>query len=72
MPFVSIRIVKEVLEPDPVGKKAAIAGTVARAIADATGLPPDDVSIVFEEIEAKNWYVGVTNVETRRSNRKAG
>ncbi len=72
MPFVSIRIVREVLAPDPAGKKKAIAVKVAAAIADATGLPAADVSIVFEEVEARNWYVGETDVETLRRKAKAG
>jgi 4-oxalocrotonate tautomerase len=69
MPFVSIRIVREVLADDPAGKKAAISASVASAIAAATGLPPDDVSIVFEEVAARDWFVGTTDVETRRSRR---
>jgi 4-oxalocrotonate tautomerase len=72
MPFVSIRIVREVLGPDPAAKKAAISGAVARAIAEATGLPASDVSIVFEEVEARNWYVGEVDVETRRRALKSG
>jgi 4-oxalocrotonate tautomerase len=72
MPFVSIRIVKEVLAPDPAAKKAAIGGKVARAISEATGLPASEVSIVFEEVEARNWYVGEIDVETRRRAMKSG
>ena len=66
MPFVNIRIVREVLADDPAGKKAAIAGKVSAAIADATGLPVGDVWIVFEEVNARDWYLGATDVETRR------
>lgn len=66
MPFVSIRIVGEVLAPDPAGKKRTIAGAVAGAISQATGLPETEVSVVFEEVAARDWYVGGIDVETRR------
>jgi 4-oxalocrotonate tautomerase len=66
MPFVSIRIVKEVIADDPSGKKAAMSKQVAAAIAAATGLPKEDVWIVFEEINARDWYLGEIDAETRR------
>jgi 4-oxalocrotonate tautomerase len=66
MPFVNIRLVREVIASDPEGKKAAIASKVSAAITEATGLGPDDVWVVFEEVAARDWYVGPTNVETRR------
>jgi len=66
MPFVNIRIVKEVIAADPVGKKAAIAKQVTAAIMDATGLGNDDVWVVFEEVNARDWFVGKTDVETLR------
>lgn len=55
MPFVRITIVREVLQSDPAGRKAAISAKVAGAIAEATGLPEHEVSIVFDEVEARNW-----------------
>jgi 4-oxalocrotonate tautomerase len=67
MPFCNIRIVKEVIASDPVGKKAAIASAVTRAIREATGVGETDVWVVFEEVAARDWYVGSTSVETRRS-----
>jgi 4-oxalocrotonate tautomerase len=66
MPFVNIRLVREVIASDPENKKAAIAKKVTTAITEATGLGPDDVWVVFEEVAARDWYVGSTNVETRR------
>ena len=66
MPFVNIRIVREVIADDPAGKKAAIADGVVEAINTATGIARDDVWVVFEEVAARDWYVGQTNVETRR------
>lgn len=66
MPFVNIRLVKEVIAADPAGKKQAISDKVTAAIMDATGLGKEDVWIVFEEVDARNWYVGDIDVETRR------
>lgn len=66
MPFVRITIVREVLADDPAGKKAAISGKVATAIAEATGLPEREVSVVFDEVDARDWYLGDTNIETLR------
>ncbi len=67
MPFVSIRLVKEVIASDPKGKKAAMADGIVKAITSATGLTPDDVWVVFEEVAARDWYVGPKDVEARRS-----
>ncbi|MBN9025871.1 MAG: tautomerase family protein, partial [Rhizobiales bacterium] len=53
MPFVNIRIVKEVIASDPAGKKAAIAAKVTEAIKEATGLGDSDVWVVFEEVQAR-------------------
>ena len=67
MPFVNIRLVREVIADDPAGKKAAIAEKVTAAISETTGLNKDDVWVVFEEVAARDWYVGATSVEARRS-----
>jgi 4-oxalocrotonate tautomerase len=69
MPFVTIRIVKEVIAADPAGKKAEISKAVTESIIAATGLGKSDVWVVFEEVAARDWYVGDTNVETMRSRR---
>jgi 4-oxalocrotonate tautomerase len=67
MPFVNIRIVKEVIAKDPAGKKARISKAVTDAITRETGLTKNDVWVVFEEVLARDWYVGDTDVETLRS-----
>jgi 4-oxalocrotonate tautomerase len=67
MPFVNIRIVKEVIAADPAGKKAQISRAVTDAITAATGLGKNDVWVVFEEVAARDWFVGNTDVETIRS-----
>jgi len=66
MPFVNIRLVKEVIASDPQGKKKAIAEGVVKAITGSTGLTNDDVWVVFEEVAASDWYVGTIDVQTRR------
>ena len=67
MPFVSIRLVKEVIADDPVGKKAAMATKIVAAITEATGLSNDDVWVVFEEVAAHDWFVGDASVHVRRN-----
>jgi 4-oxalocrotonate tautomerase len=66
MPFVNIRIVREVIADDPEGKKAAITDKVTDAISTAAGVPADAGWVVFEEVAAKDWYVGGTSVEALR------
>ncbi len=66
MPFVNIRIVKEAIAADPAGKKAAIGKEIAKVIAAQTGLPEADVWIVFEEVNARDWFLGSKDVETLR------
>ena len=67
MPFVNIRIVKEVIADDPAGKKQSIAGAVQKAISETTGIAANDIWIVFEEVTARDWYVGETSVEAMRA-----
>ena len=67
MPFVNIRIVKEVIADDPEAKKAALAEKVAGAINEVTGIGLNDIWVVFHEVDARDWYVGMTSVETRRN-----
>ncbi|WIY53228.1 4-oxalocrotonate tautomerase family protein [Devosia sp. YIM 151766] len=67
MPFINIRLVREVIASDPEGKKAEIAGKVTDAITEATGLAADDVWVVFEEVAARDWFVGSKSVHTRRN-----
>lgn len=70
MPFVNIRLVKELIADDPAGKKAKIAKRVSAAITETTGLTDNDVWIVFEEVNARDWTVGPTTVETLRAQKK--
>ena len=69
MPFVNIRIVREAIADAPEAKKAAIAEKVAVAIAETAGVGRSDIWVVFEEVAARDWYVGETSVETLRKKR---
>ncbi len=71
MPMVNIQIVREAIAADPEGKKASVAEKVAAAISEATGLPKTSVWVVFEEIAAKDWYVGDESVASIRKKRGA-
>ena len=66
MPMVTIRIVRQAIAADPEGKKAEVARRVAAALADVTGLPATDVWIVFDEVEARDWYLGPDSVHALR------
>ena len=62
MPFVSIRMIRDKIADDPVGKKARIAASVTKAITEATGLTDKDVWIVFEEVSTADWHIGPKSV----------
>ena len=66
MPFVNVRLVREVIADDPAGRKARIAEGIVKAVTENTGLGNDDVWVVFEEVAARDWWVGQTDVENRR------
>jgi 4-oxalocrotonate tautomerase len=66
MPFVNIRIVKEVIADDPIGKKSAMSAKIAAAISETAGIPKEDVWIVFEEVAARDWFVGDASVHQLR------
>ena len=67
MPFVNIRIVKEVIAADPVGIKATINEAVTRSIAESAGIPADNVWIVFEEVSESDWFSGGQCVKDLRA-----
>lgn len=72
MPFARITIVREAIAADPTGKKAQISRKVAAAIAEATGLPEAEISIVFDDVAAADWYVGANSVQSLRFAGKRG
>lgn len=67
MPFVNIRIVKEVIADDPVGKKAQISESVVRSIHEAAGIPEDSIWVVFEEVPETEWFAGRNRVKELRA-----
>ena len=66
MPFVNIRLVKEVIADNPEAKKTAMAEKIADAVSEVTGIAKSDIWVVFEEVAARDWFVGPTSVETLR------
>lgn len=58
MPFVNIRILKG----HPQARKDEISRRVTDAIAELAELPKEAVWVVFEDVEAEDWYVGATPV----------
>jgi 4-oxalocrotonate tautomerase len=54
MPFVSIRMI----EGRSQQQKDEISKRVNDALSEVLELPKDDIWIVFEDITAKDWYVG--------------
>ncbi len=64
MPFINVQLAKELIADDPDGKKAALGKRITEAVTSVTGLGNDDVWIVFEEVPARNWYIGPRDVES--------
>jgi 4-oxalocrotonate tautomerase len=58
MPFVNIRILKGHSQE----RKDEIASRVTAAISEVAELPKDAIWIVFEDVEADDWYVGASRV----------
>jgi 4-oxalocrotonate tautomerase len=58
MPFVSIRILKGHSQE----RKDEISSRVTAAISEVAELPKDAIWVVFEDIEADDWYVGASRV----------
>lgn len=67
MPFVNIRIVKQVIEHDPDGIKAKVQTAVTDAIAQAAGIPTENVWITFDEIDETDWFAGGQRVKELRA-----
>ncbi len=66
MPFVNIRIVKEVIADDPEGIKKKISKGVADAISTAAGIDPQNIWTTFEEVPETDWFVGADRVKELR------
>ena len=66
MPMVKITYVAENLGADAEARKTAIAGKVSQAMADEMGVKTTDVWVVFEDVGAKDWFVGPQSVKEMR------
>ncbi len=66
MPFVNIRLVKQVIAHDPEGVKAKINDAVTASINEAAGIPRENVWVVFEEIDETDWFSGGVRVKEQR------
>ncbi|MEZ5670086.1 MAG: 4-oxalocrotonate tautomerase family protein [Alphaproteobacteria bacterium] len=58
MPFVNIQILKGHSQ----ARKDEMARRITAAIAEVAELPDQAVWVVFEDVEAEDWYVGATPV----------
>ncbi|HVZ01115.1 MAG TPA: 4-oxalocrotonate tautomerase family protein [Dongiaceae bacterium] len=65
MPFVNIRILKGHSKQ----RKDEISRRVTETIAEVAQLPKEAVWVVFEDVEAEDWYVGGDSVRDIRAAR---
>jgi 4-oxalocrotonate tautomerase len=66
MPFVQIQILKG----HPQARKDEIARRVVDAVSELAELPRDAVWVVFEDVEARDWYVGGRSVHDLKAGKK--
>ena len=67
MPFVNIRLVREVIAEHPERIKAKISRDVTASIARAASIPAENVWIVFEEVPEVDWFAGAKRVKELRA-----
>jgi 4-oxalocrotonate tautomerase len=65
--MVRIAYVAENLGEDAEVRKAAIASKVSQALSDEMGVAQGDIWVVFENVGAKDWFVGPKSVKEMRS-----
>lgn len=58
MPFVTVKILKG----HPQERKNEMSRRITTAISELAQLPPQAVWVVFEDVEADDWYVGASTV----------
>jgi 4-oxalocrotonate tautomerase len=58
MPFVSVKILKGHSQ----ARKDEISRRVTEAISEVAELPREAIWVVFEDVEAEDWYVGSERV----------
>lgn len=67
MPFVNIRIVKQVIENDPEGIKAKVQADVTASLVKAAGIPAENVWVTFDEVDECDWFAGGARVKELRA-----
>jgi 4-oxalocrotonate tautomerase len=67
MPFVNIRILKGHSKQ----RKDEMSRRVTETIAEVAQLPKQAIWVVFEDVEAEDWYVGGDSVSDTRAKAKA-
>ena len=63
MPFVNIRILKGHSKQ----RKDEMSRRVTETIAEVAQLPKEAIWVVFEDVEAEDWYVGGASVSDSRA-----
>ena len=66
MPFVNIRIVREAIASDPRARRRPSRRRSQAHSARSRAIGKSDIWVVFEEVAARDWYLGPTSVETLR------
>ncbi|MCB1486150.1 MAG: tautomerase family protein [Bauldia sp.] len=67
MPMVRITYVAENFGEDAEARKAAISSKFAQALSEEMGVGKGDVWVVFDDVGAKDWFVGPESVKEMRS-----
>ena len=63
MPYVNIKITKEVVTP---AKKAELIAGVTRLLQETLGKNPQTTVVVIDEVDTDNWGIGGESVTVRR------
>jgi 4-oxalocrotonate tautomerase len=66
MPFVTIRLAEGLLGENAAQKKAEINRRLIDAISEASGIAPDLIWVMFENVSPTEWYVGYRDVVQMR------
>lgn len=67
MPFVNIRIVKQVIEHDPEGIKETVQTAITNSLSEAAGIPKENVWVTFDEVDETDWFAGGARVKELRA-----
>ncbi len=67
MPFVNIRIVKQVIEHDPEGIKETVQTAITNSLSEAAGIPKENVWVTFDEVDETDWFSGGERVKELRA-----